>query len=102
MSAAASLWIGQTASCSFRQPPKHGPDPARAHQARDPGTCGALLTAWSVGMLHSHHGALCLPADASGMWQVRVLPGPNAEPDYFTEEDMKTFYSATYSVHYNS
>ena len=43
-----------------------------------------------------------LPADASGMWQVRVLPGPNAEPDYFTEEDMKTFYSATYSVHYNS
>ena len=55
-----------------------------------------------VSTLRSQQGALCLPADASGMWRVRVLPGPNAEPDYFTEEDMKTFYSATYSVHYNS
>ena len=68
----------------------------------DPGTCGALVTAWTMDTLHSRPGALCLPADASGMWQVSVLPGPNAEPDYFTEEDMKTFYSATYSVHYNS
>ena len=31
-----------------------------------------------------------------------VLPGPNAAPDYFTDEDIKTFYSSTYSVHYNS
>lgn len=60
------------------------------------------MAAWLVSTLRSQQGALCLPADASGMWRVRVLPGPNAEPDYFTEEDMKTFYSATYSVHYNS
>ena len=35
-------------------------------------------------------------------WEVGVLPGPNAEPDYFTEEDIKDFYSQPYSVHYNS
>ena len=34
--------------------------------------------------------------------QVGVLPGPNAAPDYFTDEDIATFYSSSYSVHYNS
>lgn len=35
-------------------------------------------------------------------WEVNALPGPNAEPDYFTPEDIATFYSSTYKVHYNS
>lgn len=35
-------------------------------------------------------------------WEIGVLPGPNAAPDYFTEADIKTFYSAPYTVHYNS
>ena len=35
-------------------------------------------------------------------WEIGVLPGPNAAPDYFTEEDIQTLYSATYTVHYNS
>ncbi|DBA70016.1 TPA: hypothetical protein ACH3X2_012365 [Trebouxia sp. C0005] len=37
-----------------------------------------------------------------GVWEVQALPGPNAEPDYFTPEDISTFYSSTYKVHYNS
>ncbi len=42
--------------------------------------------------------------DAGGevAWEVEALPGPNAEPDYFTPEDIATFYSSTYKVHYNS
>lgn len=39
---------------------------------------------------------------AEGAWEVEALPGPNAEPDYFTAEDIATFYSSTYKVHYNS
>ena len=35
-------------------------------------------------------------------WEVEALPGPNAEPDYFTPEDIATFYSSAYKVHYNS
>lgn len=35
-------------------------------------------------------------------WEVGVLPGPNADPDYFTAEDIKDFYSKPYTVHYNS
>ncbi len=38
----------------------------------------------------------------AGEWTIGVLPGPNAAPDYFTPEDMHTFYSSPYSVHYNS
>ncbi len=40
--------------------------------------------------------------EAGQAWEVGVLPGPNAAPDYFTEEDIRTLYSAAYTVHYNS
>ncbi len=40
--------------------------------------------------------------EAGQAWEVGVLPGPNAAPDYFTEEDVQTLYSAAYTVHYNS
>lgn len=40
--------------------------------------------------------------EAAASWAVGVLPGPNAAPDYFTEEDIATLHSATYTVHYNS
>ncbi|KAK9838176.1 hypothetical protein WJX81_006705 [Elliptochloris bilobata] len=35
-------------------------------------------------------------------WEISVLPGPNAAPDYFTEADIATLHSVTYTVHYNS
>jgi len=35
-------------------------------------------------------------------WEIGVLPGPQASPDYFREEDMDDFYSASWKVHYNS
>ncbi|KAK9817750.1 hypothetical protein WJX72_001615 [[Myrmecia] bisecta] len=41
-------------------------------------------------------------AGSEASWEVGVLPGPNAEPDYFTEDDIQTLYSSTYTVHYNS
>lgn len=41
-------------------------------------------------------------AEKGKTWQVGVLPGPNADPDYFTPEDIATFYSSQYKVHYNS
>ena len=53
--------------------------------------------------LYEHHG---IPSSwytgGEETWDVRVLPGPNAEPDYFTPDDIKTFYSTTWKVHYNS
>ena len=40
--------------------------------------------------------------DGDAAWEVGVLPGPNAAPDYFTQDAIDTLYSATYTVHYNS
>lgn len=39
---------------------------------------------------------------ADAPWEVAVLPGPQADPDYFTREDVKTFFSTTFKVHHNS
>jgi urea carboxylase len=35
-------------------------------------------------------------------WQVRVIYGPHGAPDFFTEQDIETFFYAKWEVHYNS
>ncbi|MEO7597674.1 MAG: urea carboxylase [Opitutus sp.] len=35
-------------------------------------------------------------------WSLGVLYGPHGAPDFFTDEDIATLFSATYEVHYNS
>lgn len=42
-----------------------------------------------------------LPAMQSE-WQVRVIYGPHGAPDFFTDEDIDAFFSATWKVHFNS
>jgi urea carboxylase len=35
-------------------------------------------------------------------WAVEVLEGPHADPEFFTEEDIETFYATAWEVHFNS
>jgi urea carboxylase len=35
-------------------------------------------------------------------WEIAVMPGPHAAPDFFTPEDIETFYAAEWKIHYNS
>ena len=35
-------------------------------------------------------------------WDIRVMYGPHGAPDFFTDEDMVTFFSTDWEVHYNS
>lgn len=35
-------------------------------------------------------------------WDIRVLYGPHGAPDFFTPEDISTFFAANWEVHYNS
>ena len=35
-------------------------------------------------------------------WEIGVLPGPHASPDFFTEEDMEMFYRTKWEVHHSS
>jgi urea carboxylase len=38
----------------------------------------------------------------SHTWQIGVLIGPHAAPDFFTLEDIETFFTSEYKVHHNS
>ncbi len=42
-----------------------------------------------------------LPA-ISNQWQVRVIYGPHGAPDFFTPDDITSFFSIEWKVHYNS
>ena len=35
-------------------------------------------------------------------WEIGVLYGPHGAPDFFTGEDIRTFFSAEWTIHYNS
>ena len=35
-------------------------------------------------------------------WELRVIDGPHAAPEFFTGEDIERFYSETFEVHYQS
>ena len=35
-------------------------------------------------------------------WQIRVIYGPHGAPDFFTNDDIQTFFDADWEVHYNS
>lgn len=43
----------------------------------------------------------CQPT-ISNQWQLRVIYGPHGAPDFFTPEDIKTFFNYDWEVHYNS
>lgn len=38
----------------------------------------------------------------SNQWQLRVIYGPHGAPDFFTDEDIETFFKVDWEVHYNS
>jgi urea carboxylase len=35
-------------------------------------------------------------------WEIGVVPGPHAAPEFFTEADISTFYGTRWEVHFNS
>jgi urea carboxylase len=35
-------------------------------------------------------------------WELRVIYGPHGAPDFFTDNDIETFFATNYEVHYNS
>ncbi|MET0183128.1 MAG: urea carboxylase, partial [Caulobacterales bacterium] len=72
------------------------------------GHAGRALAAGDVLRFASESSAkhTYLPVDAqpllSKQWNIRVLAGPHAAPDFFTPEDVETILSAEWRVHYNS
>jgi len=52
----------------------------------------------------SHESSLpeALIPDYSSHWDIDVLYGPHGAPDFFTNEDIATFFATDWEVHYNS
>lgn len=69
---------------------------------------GDMLPLGHAELSELHAGVAVPPAwrpqycSGASDWSVGVLPGPQAEPDYFTPEDMDVLYSTAYKVHHNS
>ncbi|MAX32583.1 MAG: urea carboxylase [Halomonadaceae bacterium] len=43
-----------------------------------------------------------LASDQQRTWQIAVLYGPHGAPDFFTDDDIDTFFGHDWEVHYNS
>ena len=43
-----------------------------------------------------------LKPQINNLWQLRVIYGPHGAPDFFTDNDINTFFSTDWEVHYNS
>jgi urea carboxylase len=68
---------------------------------------GRALTAGDVlhvGTLAQAHppAHIASPAPIGAAWEIAVLEGPHAAPDFFTEAGLAAFYAASWEVHYNS
>ncbi|MFF4565400.1 5-oxoprolinase/urea amidolyase family protein [Streptomyces sp. NPDC001435] len=40
--------------------------------------------------------------DFTAVWHIGAVEGPHAAPEFFTEDDIRTFYAADWKVHFNS
>lgn len=40
--------------------------------------------------------------EISTHWDIKVIYGPHGAPDFFTEQDIETFFAADWKIHYNS
>lgn len=51
----------------------------------------------------AHHDLVeTLKPSINNTWQLRVIYGPHGSPDFFTTEDIDTFFKSDWEVHYNS
>ena len=65
---------------------------------------GDVLHLGAVPDAHAGDAALAaeLKPRLTRAWEIGVLYGPHGAPDFFTPEDIDTFFAADWEVHYNS
>ena len=88
-------YLGSGSTFTLGQFGGHGGRVLRAGDVLHPGQATALtaMAASTAAALTPVYGA---------HWDIGVLVGPHAAPDFFTAEDMAMFFATDWQVHYNS
>ena len=63
---------------------------------------GDVLGIRSVDIPVHGTGPHAAPIPITSEWNIAVLYGPHGSPDFFLDEDIETFFSTAWEVHYNS
>ena len=63
---------------------------------------GDILHVAASETTRSETSSLVSPAIFGNHWNIRVIYGPHGAPDFFTPEDIETFFATAWKVHYNS
>jgi urea carboxylase len=88
-------YLGSQSTFTLGQFGGHGGRVLRSGDVLHVGT-EALLPAMSA------EAARALLPDYTHHWDIGVLVGPHAAPDFFTPDDMAMFFATDWQVHYNS
>jgi len=67
-----------------------------------PGDVLHVAQAPTIGNGHAYALDAALVPPLTHAWEIGVLYGPHGAPDFFTDDDIATFFAAQWEVHYNS
>lgn len=81
---------------------KFGGHGGRALRAGDVLHCCTQPTSNSANSVTPETLPSALQPALTSTWQFRVIYGPHGAPDFFTQEDIDTFFATQWEVHYNS
>jgi len=90
------LYLGSRATFTLGQFGGHGGRVLRAGDVLHVGTAQGALP------LDPRDLGLAVQPQYGTHWNIGVLMGPHAAPDFFTPEDIQTFFATDWQVHYNS
>jgi urea carboxylase len=88
-------YLGSGATFTLGQFGGHGGRVLRAGDVLHTGQASELVAMASA-------TAISLTPQFANHWEIGVLIGPHADPDFFTPEDMAMFFATDWQVHYNS
>ncbi|CAG8971814.1 hypothetical protein HYALB_00001924 [Hymenoscyphus albidus] len=60
------------------------------------------LIPFKIPLHETSSSLIAQPPSYNSLWEVKVMPGPHAFPDYFAEGTFKELFSKPWKVHYNS
>lgn len=89
------LYLGSRSTFTLGQFGGHGGRLLRAGDVLHVGT-------WTPSAAMTAEEAAALAPSIATHWDIGVLIGPHAAPDFFTAEDIDVFFSTDWQVHYNS